>query len=122
MIGEASNGGGISLLKDTLDKIKGQKRDREKSLEKRVSPKKNDLRVTEFRDEDDWILSMILVAIMHVNPGATAEEAAIIGKGWVRKLHQPRSMAIWRHQIDRIGRSGIRAVASKIRRELFKVL
>jgi len=79
-------------------------------------------RITEFESPDDWMLSMILVAIMHANPGIKPEDAIKIGKEWVKKLYLPRTDYLWRMQMVRLNRTGIRAEASKIRRELFKVI
>lgn len=78
--------------------------------------------ITEFENVDDFVLSMLLVSLLHANPGITAEEAVKYGKQWVRKLYLPRSEHIWRKQTSRIKRFGIRAEASKIRREMFKLL
>lgn len=78
--------------------------------------------ITEFDNTDDWILSMILVAVMHANPDISAKEAIKIGKEWVKKLHMPRSSHMWTRQTSRINRYGIRAEASKIRREMFKLI
>ena len=78
--------------------------------------------VTEFENLDDWILSMVLVAIMHANPGMEAKDAIKIGREWMRRLFLPRTDYMWRTQVVRINRTGIRAEASKIRRELFKLI
>jgi hypothetical protein len=84
-------------------------------------PWKKDL-ITEFDSPDDWMLSMILVALMHASPGMSPEDAVKEGKLWARKLAQPRMEHRWRKQTTRIKRSGIRAEASKIRREMFKLI
>lgn len=113
----------FALLAKAKARVKKDKEDREKSLKKKVAPpEKKKPVITEFSDTEDWVLSMILVAVMHANPEASAEEATKIAKDWVRRLHQPRSGAIWRRQVDRISRTGIRAAASKIRRELYKII
>lgn len=78
--------------------------------------------ITEFDNMDDWMLSMILVAVMHANPDVSADEALKIGKEWVRKLYIPRSDYLWRKQAVRINRVGLRAEASKIRREMYKLI
>lgn len=78
--------------------------------------------ITEFDSMEDWMLSMIMVAAMHANPGMTPEEALVEGKMWVKKLYLPRTDYLWRKQITRIRRHGIRAEASKIRREMFKMI
>lgn len=78
--------------------------------------------ITEFEGMDDWILSMLLVAIMHANPGMSPDDAIKIGKEWVKRLYMPRHEHIWRRQTSRIRRYGIRAEASKIRREMFKLI
>ena len=79
-------------------------------------------RITEFDNQDDWVLSMILVSLMHANPDLTPEQAILLGKRWVKKLYMPRMEHIWRDQTTRLKRYGIRAEASKIRRELFKLI
>jgi hypothetical protein len=79
-------------------------------------------RITEFEGLDDWVLSMILVSLMHADPDLTPEQAIEEGKKWVRKLYMPRTSHLWREQTTRIKRNGVRAEASKIRRELFKML
>jgi len=78
--------------------------------------------ITEFDNLDDWVLSMILVALMHANPELSPNDAIEEGKKWSRKLYMPRMNNLWRRQTSRIKRYGIRAEASKIRRELFKML
>jgi hypothetical protein len=65
---------------------------------------------------------MILVAMMHASPDLKPEDAIKKGKEWARKLYMPRSDHLWRRQTSRIGRYGIRAEASKIRREMFKLI
>jgi len=114
----------FTMLGKASKRVGKNKEDRKKSLELKTGFIKNKKKnsITEFGDTDDWILSMILVAVMYANPDATAEEATVIGKDWVKKLYQPRSGVIWRRQVDRMTRSGIRAVASKIRRELYKLI
>jgi len=78
--------------------------------------------ITEFDNMDDWILSMILVSLMHANPDLTPREAVKLGKKWVKKLYMPRNEHVWQRQTSRIKRYGIRAEASKIRREMFKLI
>lgn len=79
-------------------------------------------RITEFNDLDDWILSMILVSFMHANPDMSSRDAIKEGKMWAKKLFIPRSNSLWTRQTARLNRYGIRAEASKIRRELFKLI
>lgn len=79
-------------------------------------------RITEFDNVNDWIMSMIMVSLLHANPEMTPEEAMKFGKEIARKLSMPRTEALWRKQIVRINRHGIRAEASKIRREMFKLI
>jgi len=79
-------------------------------------------RITEFENMDDWILSMILVSLMHAEPDLTPEQAVLKGKEWAKKLYMPRMSHLWLEQTTRIKRHGIRAEASKIRRELFKLI
>lgn len=78
--------------------------------------------ITEFDSLDDWMLSMLLVAVMHANPGMNQDEALIEGKKWAKELYLPRTNYLWRKQLARIARHGIRAEASKIRREMFKMI
>ena len=78
--------------------------------------------ITEFDSMEDWMLSMIIVAVMHANPEMSPDEAITEGQQWARKLYLPRMDYLWRKQIIRIDRHGIRAEASKIRREMFKMI
>lgn len=91
-----------------------------KKVKQKHAPKKEP--ITEFDDSDDWILSMILVALMHANPGMTPDQAIKRGREWAKNLYMPRMEHTWRKQAIRIERFGIRAEASKIRRELFKLI
>jgi len=91
-----------------------------KKPRKKVEPKKK--RITEFEDMGDWVLTMIMVALMHANPGKSPEEVIEEGREWVKKLWQPSMKHIWRKQAMRVKRVGIRAEASKIRREMYKLL
>ena len=79
-------------------------------------------RITEFDNLDDWVLSMIMIAIMHAEPDLSPEDAIKLGKVWARRLYLPKTNYLWRTQAIRIKRHGIRAEASKIRRELYKML
>lgn len=88
---------------------------RAKDLEKKDA-------ITEFDSMEDWMLSMILVAVMHANSEMDADAAIKEGKSWVKKLYMPRTEHLWRKQTTRIKRSGLRAEASKIRREMFKLI
>jgi hypothetical protein len=78
--------------------------------------------ITEFDGVDDWIMSSVLVAIMHANPGITPDEAVQKCQEFARKLYTPNSSHLWRRQVDRLSRIGLRAIASRIRRELHKLL
>jgi hypothetical protein len=78
--------------------------------------------ITEFDDTDDWIMSSVLVAIMHANPGIDPDEAVQKGREFARKLYAPNSSHLWRRQVNRVSRIGLRAIASRIRRELHKLL
>jgi hypothetical protein len=93
------------------------KKDTGPKLEPKAKP-----RITEFADVDDWVMSMIMVSLLHANPEMKPEEAMKEGKLIARKLSMPRTEALWRRQIVRITRHGIRAEASKIRREMFKLI
>lgn len=79
-------------------------------------------RVNEFDSEGDFLLSMIMVALMHVNPDLTPEEAIEQGRDWAKRMWTPNKKHVWRKQAMRIKRHGVRAEASKIRREMFKLL
>ncbi len=79
-------------------------------------------RVNEFDDKSDWILTMIMVALMHANPELSPEEVIKESKVWARKISMPEKDHLWRKQGIRIKKHGIRAEASKIRRELFKLI
>jgi len=105
---------------DPGGKMKGRDRSNEQPPPKLPAEKKKT--ITEFEDSSDWILSMLLVSIMHANPGMTPEEAVKTGKEWAKKMYMPRMEHVWRDQTSRIRRYGIRAEASKIRRELFKLI
>ena len=78
--------------------------------------------VTEFDSMEDWMLSMILVAVMHAFPDLSPDDAMKEGKTWVRRLYLPRTDYLWRKQIARLQRHGLRAEASKIRREMYKLI
>ena len=97
----------------------GKKGLKKKPKKKPVKEKK---RLTEFEDIGDWMLTMMLVAMMHVHPDKSPEEAIEEGREWAKKLWQPGTRHLWRTQAARIKRRGIRAEASKIRREMYKLL
>lgn len=84
--------------------------------------KKEPARLSEFGDVGDWMLTMIMVALMHVNPDKSPEDVIVEGREWARKLWQPNMKHAWSIQAARIKRHGVRAEASKIRRELYKLL
>ena len=110
-------------VKKILEKVFGEKSKGEEETPNallKVPTKKDE--ITEFDSMEDWLLSMILVAVMHANPKLTPEEAIEDGKNWVRRLYMPRTEYLWRKQTTRINRHGVRAEASKIRRELFKMI
>ena len=90
--------------------------------EKRKQLKKEKKRLSEFKDVGDWVLTMIMVALMHVNPDKQPEDVVEEGREWAKKIWQPNMKHIWRSQAIRIKRHGVRAEASKIRREMFKLL
>jgi hypothetical protein len=97
----------------------------EKAKKKSKAPAKKEapaVPITEFDNVEDWMMTTILVSIMHANPGIAPEKAVEIGKAFVKKLHMPNTAHLWRRQVDRIDRTGIRAAASRIRRELFKLI
>ena len=68
------------------------------------------------------MMSMILIAVMHANPSISATEAVDVGREFIKGLYAPNTRHKWKKQADRVGRVGIRAVASRIRRELFKLI
>lgn len=79
-------------------------------------------RLSEYEDQGDFLLTMIMVALMHVNPDKSAEEVIEEGREWAKKLWMPNMKHRWRTQAIRIKRRGVRAEASKIRREMYKLL
>ena len=95
--------------------------DRKPGLAKRRVKEKKAV-ITEFEDMEDWVLSMVIVAVMHATPGIKTEEAVKVGRQWSRKLHMPRTEHLWNRQRIRIDRIGLRAEASKIRREMYKLI
>ncbi len=78
--------------------------------------------ITEFESVEDWVMSVVLVAFMHANPEASPAEAIEKAQAMMRSLHLPREAHRWKRQLTRVKRLGIRAEASKIRRELFKLI
>jgi len=78
--------------------------------------------VSEFDNADDWIMSVMLVAIMHANPGISTGDAMKKGMDLAKRIYAPNSQHLWKRQIDRMERLGVRAIASRIRRELYKLL
>lgn len=95
---------------------------REVNQDKKAPEKTESNVITEFDGVDDWIMSSVLVAIMHANPGITTDDAVQKGREFARKLYAPNSSHLWRRQVDRVNRVGLRAIASRIRRELHKLL
>jgi len=79
-------------------------------------------KIYEFEDIEDLVLSMVIVAFMHANPGMGTNEAVEAGSSWMRKYGLAGKKHLWRKQMQRIDRRGIRAEASKIRRELYRLL
>ena len=108
----------MRLMALVRQKVKEKKtvKTTKKSKESVVTP------ITEFDNVEDWMMTMILVAIMHANPGIAPEKAVEVGRAFVKGLHLPNTSHLWRKQVDRIDRTGIRAAASRIRRELFKLI
>jgi hypothetical protein len=107
----------IALARKRLAKEQLSKK-KKKEPEKKSAPEA----ITEFDNVEDWMMTMILVAIMHANPGVDEKEAIEIGRAFVKKLHMPNSAHLWRRQINRVQRTGVRAAASRIRRELYKLI
>lgn len=100
-----------------------RQKQREVNQEKKAPEKTEKSNViTEFDGIDDWIMSSVLVAIMHANPGITTDDAVQKGREFARRLYAPNSSHLWRRQVDRVNRVGLRAIASRIRRELHKLL
>jgi len=95
---------------------------RDTELRGRGIQKKEKERVTEFKDNDDWILSMMMVAVMHLNPDMEPDDAINEGMKWAKELGKSGKKHLWRSQAIRMKRIGIRASASKIRREMFKLI
>lgn len=81
-----------------------------------------DTDIIEYDSRDDWILSMIIMAILHANPGLPMPEVIKKSKDWARRIWMPQNDFVWRKQRIRIEKRGVRAEASKIRRELYRLL
>lgn len=115
-----------------FDKAKGKDKDREwfdiiTGAAKKGRPKfthvaEKEGPLTEFENEDDFILSSMLIAIMHANPDMDVDDAVKEAKKWVARLHAPKTEHLWKNQVAEIRRFGVRAKASKIRRELYKLI
>lgn len=93
---------------------------KKKKRELKVAPKPE--KITEFDSEDDWIMTMILIAIKHAFPELKEDEMIRMAYTWARKMGTPNTKHLWRKQLIRMGRIGASAEASKIRRELYKML
>jgi len=78
--------------------------------------------MAEYDSPDDWILSMIMIAIIHANPGLPMKDVIQKSKAWARRIWMPQNDFVWRKQRIRIEKRGVRAEASKIRRELYALL
>jgi hypothetical protein len=78
--------------------------------------------VDEFDDYTDFILTIILIAVMKVNPDIGPEAAIKKSFEWARKMGTPNNAHLWRKQAIRINRVGVSAEVSKLRRELRKML
>lgn len=78
--------------------------------------------ITEFDNADDWIMSMILVAIKHAFPELKEDDVIKLAYTWARKMGTPNTKHLWRKQLIRMQKTGVRAEASKIRRELYKLI
>ena len=78
--------------------------------------------IGEYDSKDDWILTMILMAVMYANPSAKLQDVIAASKDWARKMGMPNSDHLWRKQRSRIEHRGVRAEASRIRRELYSLL
>jgi len=103
-----------------LKKQKEQKAEKAAAVKKDETKKKK--RISEFDDQSDFVLTMMMVALMHIDPELSPEEAIKSGKEWARKLGTPNKDYLWRKQAIQIKKQGIRAAASRIRRELFKLI
>jgi len=101
---------------DLWTKLFGKKKERELPYnpETRI--------ITEFDSEDDWIMTMILVSLKHAFPELKEDELIQMAYTWARKMGTPNTKHLWRKQLIRISKVGVRAEASKIRRELYKLI
>lgn len=113
-----STGDILNMIAVARKRLSGKTSKKKKvEKEKPSSPSLN-----EFDNSDDWMMTIILVAILRANPKATDDDVVKIGKDFVKRLHMPRTNHLWRKQLDRVKRTGIRAAASRIRRELFELI
>lgn len=78
--------------------------------------------IAEFDDIQDFILSSITVALLQVSPNLSDKEVILQAQGLAKKIYAPNSAHIWRRPISRIRRVGLRAIASRIRRQLYELL
>jgi len=87
-----------------------------------MKPPNKKKQITEFASIDDFIMSMILVAFAHANPDMDMDEVMAEARKFVRVLYMPRMSHVWKRQRSRLDRFGIRCEASKIRREMYKLI
>lgn len=78
--------------------------------------------VQEFDSVDDWLMSSVLVALLRSYPDLSDDEIIQKGKDFAKRLYMPNTKHLWRNQVNLVHRLGIRALASRIRRELFSLL
>jgi hypothetical protein len=114
-----STGDILNMIAVARKRLSGNKKDKKKVDEKK---KPSSPSLNEFDNSDDWMMTMILVAILRTNPEASDDDVVRIGKDFVKRLHMPRTNHLWRKQLDRVKRTGVRAAASRIRRELFELI
>lgn len=101
---------------DLWTQLFGKKRERDPG-----SPEEQKT-ITEFDSEDDWIMTMILVALKHAFPELKEDDLIKMAYTWARKMGTPNTKHLWRKQLIRMSRLGVRAEASRIRRELYKLI
>ena len=89
---------------------------------KKIAKKDKSDAVTRFETPEDFVLGSFLLSIMHIDPSLSSEDVIKFAMQLSRKLAQPNMYHLWRSQILRIQRTGKKAEAHNVRRELFKMI
>lgn len=122
MISESLQGKGHIVEGEFVDIWKALFGGKKKRGEKEKGSSAPKSKITEYDDEDDWIMTMILMAIKHAFPDLDDNETIRMAYTWAKRVGTPNAKHMWQRQLVRMSRIGIRAEASKIRRELYKLL